>query len=104
MVIQDQIEKKLKQAFSPTYLKVINESGMHNVPKGSESHFKVIVVSEKFEGERLLTRHRKINSCLSEELENNIHALAIHTYTECEWRVLQDAVPASPICQGGSKL
>ncbi len=104
MVIQNQIEKKLKAAFSPFYLKVINESGMHNVPKGSESHFKVIVVSEKFEGDRLLIRHRKINSCLSDELENKIHALAIHTYTECEWRVLQDAIPASPNCKGGNKL
>lgn len=104
MVIQEQIEKKLELAFSPIHLSVINESGMHNVPKGSESHFKVIVVSEQFESERLLIRHKKINACLSEELANNIHALAIHTYTESEWRVLQNAIPASPLCQGGNKL
>ena len=39
------IEKKLRDNLSPSFLEVINESNMHNVPSGSESHFKVIVVS-----------------------------------------------------------
>ncbi len=47
-MIQDVIEKKLSDEFQPEFLKVINESDMHNVPRGSESHFKVTVVSERF--------------------------------------------------------
>ncbi|GAK85288.1 cell division protein BolA [Vibrio ponticus] len=49
-MIEETIQTKLHQQLSPTHLEVINESYMHNVPPGSESHFKVIVVSEQFEG------------------------------------------------------
>ena len=35
-------------------MEVMNESYMHNVPKGSETHFKVVVVSPKFEGQPLI--------------------------------------------------
>ena len=85
MKIQQQIEHKLKDALTPEYLEVINESGMHNVPKGSESHFKVIIVSEYFNDLRLLQRHRAVNRVLETELNEHIHALAMHTYTNSEW-------------------
>ena len=39
------------------------------MPKGSESHFKVIVVSEVFEGQKLLARHRLVNATLAAELD-----------------------------------
>ncbi|AJR09661.1 transcriptional regulator BolA [Photobacterium gaetbulicola] len=103
-MIQERIEDKLQQAFSPLHLDVINESYMHNVPEGSESHFKVVVVSEQFEGMRLIGRHRAVNTALADELANDIHALAIHTYTEAEWQSQQQGAPASPACRGGSKL
>ncbi|WP_373941438.1 transcriptional regulator BolA [Vibrio chagasii] len=102
-MIQEVIETKLHNEFSPSHLNVINESYMHNVPAGSESHFKVIVVSEAFEGLRLIARHRAVNKALSEELANNIHALSIHTYTKDEWLKQLDNVPDSPMCMGGGK-
>ena len=104
-MIQDIIEQKLQTELQPTYLKVINESYMHNVPPGSESHFKVVVVSDCFNEQRLITRHRQVNTVLAEELANHIHALAIHTYTEKEWQATleQNLVPDSPKCQGGSQ-
>ncbi|MCJ2377804.1 transcriptional regulator BolA [Vibrio sp. ZSDZ34] len=100
-MIQQLIEQKLHQAFHPLYLDVRNESYMHNVPPGSESHFKVVVVSELFEGERLISRHRKVNGVLADELSNSIHALAIHTYTPEEWSKENEFAPASPKCAGG---
>lgn len=103
-MIQERIKDKLQHAFSPLHLEVINESYMHNVPEGSESHFKVIVVSEQFEEMRLIGRHRAVNTTLADELANHIHALAIHTYTESEWQSQQEGAPASPSCRGGSKL
>ena len=104
MSIQAVIEDKLLTAFSPLHLDVINESHQHNVPTGSESHFKVVIVSKEFEGERLIKRHRAINSLLSTELAEHIHALALHTYTEKEWNdYYSDQVPLSPKCMGGSK-
>lgn len=102
MKIQLTIEQKLMDEFSPVYLTVENESANHNVPVGSESHFKVVIVSETFEGKRLLPRHKAVNACLADELQNHIHALAIHTYTESEW-LQQHQVPVSPNCLGGSK-
>lgn len=101
--VQDQITQKLQRELTPTYLEVMNESYMHSVPKGSESHFKVIVVSDHFSGMRLISRHRTINQILSEELAGVIHALAIHTYTDEEWAE-QAQAPDSPACMGGSKL
>ncbi|REL25678.1 transcriptional regulator BolA [Thalassotalea euphylliae] len=104
MNIATSIEQKLLSAFSPLHLDVVNESHQHNVAPGSESHFKVIIVSKNFEGERLIKRHRAINQVLATELSEHIHALALHTYTEKEWQdYYADNIPLSPACLGGSK-
>jgi len=104
MIIAAAIEEKLLSAFTPLHLDVINESNNHNVPPGSESHFKVTIVSNNFEDERLIKRHRAVNSVLSEELAEKIHALALHTYTEKEWHdYYADNTPLSPNCLGGGK-
>lgn len=103
MSTQLEIENKLSAELAPTYLQVINESSNHNVPPGSESHFKLIIVSEKFAEKNLLARHRLINEILAEELANKIHALTMHTYTDAEWQESQSQVPDSPPCMGGGK-
>ncbi|MCP3851039.1 MAG: BolA/IbaG family iron-sulfur metabolism protein [Gammaproteobacteria bacterium] len=103
MSLQNTIEEKLNQAFSPDYLLVENESYMHNVPEGSESHFKVQIVSAEFDGQMLLKRHRLVNSILKDELAGLIHALSMHTYTKDEWEKRNGQVPTSPPCQGGGK-
>jgi BolA protein len=100
MRVETIITEKLQQAFAPQYLAVENESHMHNVPEGSESHFKVTIVSEEFEGKRLLQCHRAVNQALADELKTDVHALAMHTYTPSQWAQLQ-AVPSSPQCRGG---
>jgi len=98
------IEDKLQSAFSPLHLEIINESNNHNVPPNSESHFKVTIVSKNFEGERLIKRHRAVNSVLATELAEKIHALALHTYTEKEWHdYYAKNTPLSPDCLGGGK-
>lgn len=102
MKIAQQIEEKLTQSLHPIHLEVLNESYMHHVPEGSESHFKVVIASKEFEGKRLLMRHRSVNQILADELANHIHALAIHTYTPDEWQAMQNSVPDSPNCLGGS--
>ena len=93
------ITDKLKNYFSPFYLDVLNESNRHNVPPGSESHFKVVVVSDSFVNKRLIARHRLVNEVLADELENTIHALSIHTYTESEWNESPE-VQRTPNCKG----
>ncbi len=103
MSMQAEIEARLLAELNPPYMRVINESNNHNVPPGSESHFKLVLVSDKFDGKNLLARHRLINSILKNELQNGIHALAMHTYTESEWSDIQGDAPASPPCHGGGK-
>ena len=46
--IETSIKHKLEEHLKPTFLRIINESHMHNVPKNSETHFKVVVVSNEF--------------------------------------------------------
>ena len=71
--IFNSIESKLNSAFNPIHLDIINESYMHNVPKGSETHFKVVIVSENFkEMKSLIQKHRAVNEVLAEELSNGI--------------------------------
>jgi BolA protein len=105
MTKQDTITKKLNDAFKPEHLEVINESYMHNVPEGSESHFKVTIVCDDFNGKMLIARHRMVNKVLQEELESandGIHALALHTMTMQEW-FDKGKAPDSPECLGGGK-
>lgn len=97
----ERIEAKLADAFAPAHLDVVNESSNHNVPEGSETHFKVVVVSEQFGGERMLARHRQVHRALAEELAGGVHALAIHTYTQAEWQARFGDAPMSPPCLGG---
>ena len=102
-MLQERIIQKLADALDLQHLEVVNESGNHNVPAGSESHFKVVLVSETFETLPLIARHRKVNGILSHELANDIHALAIHTYTEKGWRKKNGEAPMSPPCLGGNR-
>lgn len=99
MTVKQQIEEKLATRFAPAHLEVINESHQHNVPAGSESHFKVVLVSDAFDGKSLVSRHRMVYELLSEELEARVHALALHTYSLADWQ--KSAAPASPRCLGG---
>ena len=105
--IQKSITNKLKHAFSPEHLEVINESYMHNVPEGSESHFKVVIVCDDFANKMLIARHRLVNKVLKDELNKDqsaggIHALALHTMTMEEW-FKKGKSPESPKCLGGDK-
>ena len=102
MNIQQTITKKLEDEFHPVHLDVINESHMHNVPEGSESHFKVLIVCDEFKDKMLLARHRLVNKVLADELNGGIHALALHTMTMEEW-FDKGGAPDSPQCLGGSK-
>lgn len=102
MSMQQTIEEKLKNNLRISHLEVLNESNNHNVPPGSESHFKVVVTTNDFDGKTPLGRHRMVNTILSHELASGIHALSIHAYTESEWNE-KGATPASPPCMGGGK-
>lgn len=100
MTVQAVIEEKLRAGLSPVFLQVDNESHMHSVPANSETHFKVVVVADTFEGLRAVQCHQRVYGLLSEELQSGVHALAIHAYTPQDWANRTEA-PVSPECIGG---
>ncbi|XP_042886621.1 bolA-like protein DDB_G0274169 isoform X2 [Penaeus japonicus] len=99
--VESAIKKKLVEAFQPVHLMVVNESFMHNVPPGSETHFKVLVVSPTFENVPLIKRHRLVNAALSEELAAGVHALSIVARTPGQWEKSSQELEQSPACRGG---
>ncbi len=102
--VQAQIIELLDRRFEPAHLEVLNESGNHNVPPGSETHFRVVVVSGDFDGKNLVQRHRAVNQTLGELLAGPVHALAIEAYTPGQWfETTTGPQPAlqSPECLGG---
>ena len=103
MTVQQTIESKIRASLLPTHLQVINESHMHSVPPGSESHFKLVIVSDEFEGRPLVRRHQMVNGILRTELKEDIHALSMETLTATEWQRRGGQTADSPPCLGGSK-
>ena len=103
MSLEDRLRRKLDEAFAPEHLNVLNESGRHNVPPGSESHFRVLVVSDRFAGASRLERHRLVHRLLDEELAGPIHALAVEALTPEEWQRKGGVAATSPDCRGGDR-
>ncbi|XP_018403687.1 PREDICTED: bolA-like protein DDB_G0274169 isoform X2 [Cyphomyrmex costatus] len=99
--IESSIKEKLAAALKPLHCEVINESYMHNAPKNSETHFKVVVVTEKFVNQPLIKRHRMINQLLQAELQGGVHALSIIAKTPEQWEASNKTVAANPACRGG---
>ncbi|GLS25989.1 BolA family protein [Marinibactrum halimedae] len=102
MNVEQSIQKKIIESVSPDYLEVINESHNHNVPENSETHFKVVAVTEQFEGLARVRRHQLLYQILSEELQGGVHALSLHLFTPLEWQERQKQTATSPLCMGGS--
>ena len=84
---------------SSGHLDVADESHMHS--RGLETHYKAVIVGDAFAGRRAVQRHQLVYRALG-PLMQEIHALALHTYTPDEWAAT-GAAPDSPACRGGSK-
>ncbi|SMF07926.1 transcriptional regulator, BolA protein family [Alteromonadaceae bacterium Bs31] len=97
------IQTTLQESLEPSYLELLNESHMHAVPENSETHFKLTLVSDKFEGLAPVKRHQMIYALLETQMSNGVHALALHLYTPAQWAKRQESSPESPQCMGGSK-
>ncbi len=83
------IERSLRNALSPVELNLEDESHLHQGHAGARDgggHFRVSIVSGLFEGASRLQRHRMVYEALSDEMPNEIHALAIEAFTPQEWK------------------
>ena len=85
--LEQSINRKLRDTFAPSALEVVNESHLHAGHQGGamdgtgETHFRVKITAQAFEGMSRLQRHRAVNELLVEELANGVHALAVEPNT-----------------------
>ena len=82
MGVREAIARKLTETFTPLSLEVLDESHRHEGHAGhrpgGETHFRIYIVSDAFQGKSRIARHRMINETLAHELKSGVHALAIH--------------------------
>ena len=90
MRVSETITKKLREAFTPEAIDVVDESHLHEGHAGhrpgGQSHFRVYIVSQAFAGKSRVDRHRMINAVLADDLAGGVHALAIHASAPGEKR------------------
>jgi len=101
-MIEQAVFELINERFRPSHIELTNESHMHSVPPNSETHFKLVLVAQEFDGLNKVKRHQTVYGALSEYMSSPIHALALHTYSPTEWAA-SNTVADSPNCMGGSK-
>ena len=81
MSMRSRIESKLRDAFAPQLLEVVDESERHRGHagwrEGGETHFRVHMVAPAMAGKSRVERQRAVNRCLAEELATTVHALSM---------------------------
>lgn len=84
------IKSKLQSALEATIVEVEDVSYQHaghaavKDSASNETHFNVKIVSDKFDGQNLVKRHRMVYDLLSDELQSGLHALSIKANTPKE--------------------
>ena len=85
------IENLILKIFKPEFLSIIDVSEQHrghkNFKEGVESHFEIIIVSEKFINLSRIERHRMVNRILKEEFLSDLHSVVVKTYTSEEFKL-----------------
>lgn len=54
--------------------------------EGDGSHFQALIVSDAFEGKRLIARHQLVYAALGDRMRAEIHALSMKTLTPAEYQ------------------
>ena len=98
----DRISEMIRGTNGITHCEVLDESSGHNVPIGSETHFKLVAVGDVFNQKSRIQRHRMINAMLQDEFEKGMHACSMHLFTPEEWEASSN-VPDSPDCVNARK-
>ncbi|KAK1420112.1 hypothetical protein QVD17_21449 [Tagetes erecta] len=85
----NRIKSKLQTVLEAKVLEVEDVSYQHAGhsavrDNANETHFNVKVVSDKFDGQSLVRRHRLVYDALADELASGLHALSIVAKTPKE--------------------
>jgi BolA protein len=102
----DRIRSILGERLDPVHVDLVDDSAKHAGHPGATSgggHYRVLVVSARFEGRSRLEQHRLVNEALGEMIGREIHALGIETLTPSQWRERQGRSNESPTPTSGSQ-
>jgi BolA family transcriptional regulator, general stress-responsive regulator len=101
MSLLETIKNTLSKELSPSLLEVTNESHLHHRNPAGETHFRILVISEKFKGMTRVERQRLVNSLTSQARAQGLHALSMQTLTGEEWAAHPKRAE-SPQCAGAN--
>jgi BolA protein len=80
-MMQERIVARLKEALDPVSLDVVDESDRHaghaGARAGGGTHYRVRVVSARFDRQSRIERHRLVYGALAAEFADGLHALAL---------------------------
>jgi len=95
MSVAAAIEQKLRAALTPNRLDIVDESAQHAGHlhagqegahrAGGETHFRLVIVSARFEGLNRVARQRMVYELLADEIAGGVHALAMTTTAPSEF-------------------
>lgn len=81
MSVENEMNKRLTAAFSPSVLEIRNDSHRHAGHAGDdgsgESHFHITIRAEGLSGQSRIARHRAVHAALGPELVARVHALGL---------------------------
>ena len=84
------IENLILKNYEPEFFSVLDVSEQHrghqNFKENVESHFEIIIVSEKFKNLNRIKRHRMVNQTLKKEFLSDLHSVIIKTFTSEEYK------------------
>lgn len=78
----ENLKEKIASAVDASHIEILD-------PRRDGVHLEAIVVSKDFESKPLLARHRLVMNSLKQNFKEDLHALALKTYTPEEWEAMQ---------------
>jgi len=85
------LEATLRRVFTPLHLEIVDEIALHagHASATGGGHFRVLIVSENFRQQDLLSRQRAVYAAVGDAMKSDVHALSLRTLTPEEWQQAQ---------------
>eukprot|EP00389_Voromonas_pontica_P011608 GDKH01017773.1.p1 GENE.GDKH01017773.1~~GDKH01017773.1.p1 ORF type:complete len:103 (+),score=25.07 GDKH01017773.1:78-386(+) len=87
--MESTLTEKIQKGLGTSHFRIVDNSG------GCGASFDTLIVSQEFEGKRLLARQRLVNDAIKEEMPQ-IHAFTMKCMTPAEWEKVKDQPPPGP--------
>lgn len=101
-LLREQMLEELTVRFQPVHYELLNESHLHHTQGETETHFKLLLISDHFRQCSRLQRHQLVNQCLERFFQHtSLHALSMQLLNPEEWQAGSTKSQASPSCRGG---